>query len=96
MPYDTTVNSTRVCQTQTYYNNVLTTMDTCSFTLLNPNLVPVIGPVGVAAFTTGTYQFALPLGTLNMAGNWSQVWYIQKNGTINQSLQTTGNISVGP
>lgn len=91
--YDTTVNSTRTCQTITQFNGVSTTMDTCTFTLFNPNLHAVVGPLAVTNISPGVYQFAIAPATLNIPGNWSQVWYIQK-GT--QSLQSSAVIAVGP
>lgn len=89
---DTSVNSTPTLQVVTTFNGVQTTMDTCTVTLLNPNLVAALGPVVPTQVTAGLYQFTLPLGTLTLPGVWSEVWYAQKNA---QSNQVTKTFSVG-
>lgn len=89
---DVTINSTRTLQMVATFNGVATTMDTASFTLYNPNLAPVIGPVGPQNVSTGVYQYALPIGTLTLPGTWTHTWYIQR-GT--QSLQMSSTFSVG-
>lgn len=89
---DMTVNSTRTLQMLATFNGVATTMDTASFTLFNPNQLPVIGPVGVASVSTGVYQYALPIGLITLPGTWVQTWYVQR-GT--QSFQSSAQFTVG-
>lgn len=90
---DTTVNSTLTVQNIAKLNNVATTMDTCQLTVLNPNRTPVIGPVGVAAVSTGVYQFLIGIGKINLPGTWSTVWYTQFSV---YSLQTTSTFVAAP
>lgn len=93
MPYDTFINSTITLTNTAKVGGVQTTMDTCTLTILNPNRSTVIGPVAVAAVSNGFYTYLTPLGTLNIPGTWSQVWYVQFS---TQSLQTTSTFQVGP
>lgn len=89
---DIIINSTRTLQMVATLNGVTTTMDTCQFTLLNPNLVPVVGPLAATSVSTGVYQYAIPIGMLTIPGNWMQTWYIQKGAS---SLQQSSVFSVG-
>lgn len=89
---DLTLNSTRTLQNIVAYGGVTTTVDTCQLTLLDPNLHTVLGPIAVAATSTGVYQYSLQPGQVNMVGEWSAVWYVQYS---NQALQLTQVFSVG-
>ena len=93
MPYDLLVGTSRTCQTIATYGGVATVMDTAQFTLLNPNLTPVIGPLAALSVSTGVYQVAVGPGIFNVPGLWSQVWYVQRSG---QSTVSTAPINVGP
>lgn len=90
---DTTVHSTPVLQAVAAVGGIQTTMQTCEFTLLNPNLTPVVGPIGITPLSTGVYQYAVPTGLLNLPGVWTSVWYVQNSGS---ALQTTSTFTVAP
>lgn len=89
---DMTINSTRTLQNIVAYGGVSTTVDTCQLTILDPNLRAVVGPIAVAATSTGVYQFNLLPGQVNVPGEWSAVWYVQLS---TQALQLTQIFSVG-
>lgn len=89
---DIIINSTRTLQMVATFNGVATTMDTAQFTLLDPNLVPLVGPIAATNVSTGVYQYAIPLGMLSIPGNWTATWYIQRGV---QSLQQPQVFSVG-
>lgn len=89
---DLIINSTRTIQNVVTYGGVNTTVDTCQLTILDPNLKTVVGPIAVAATSTGVYQFAFTPRQINIVGEWSAVWYVQYS---NQALQLTQVFSVG-
>lgn len=89
---DTTIYSTRVLQAIATDNAVNTTMDTCQFTLYNPNLTPVVGPIGLTAISTGIYQYQVPVGQLDLPGTWTTVWYTQWSSS---ALHSTFTFTVG-
>jgi hypothetical protein len=89
---DTTIYSTRVLQAIAQDNTVNTTMDTCQFTLYNPNLAPVVGPLALVAVSTGIYQYTIPVGLLDLPGTWATVWYTQYSVT---ALHSTFTFTVG-
>lgn len=89
---DLTLNSTRTIQNVVTYGGVNTTVDTCQLTILDPNLKAVVGPIAVAAASTGVYQFNFQPGQINIVGEWSAVWYVQFS---TQALQLTQVFSVG-
>lgn len=89
---DISVNSTGILQMVTTFNAVVTTMDTASFILYNPNLTPVVGPIAPTLVSTGVYQYALPIGTLTLPGTWTHTWYIQRGA---ESLQDSFTFTVG-
>lgn len=89
---DVTLNSSKTLQAVTRFNAVNTTMDTCRFTLLNPNLLTIAGPVAVTAISTGIYQFPIGPGVLSLEGQWQAIWYFQLG---QQSLQQTQIFTVG-
>lgn len=89
---DIIINSTRTLQMVSTFNGVNTVMDTAQFTLFDPNLVPLVGPIVPTSVSTGVYQYAIPLGMLSVPGNWTATWYIQ-HGL--QSLQQPYVFSVG-
>lgn len=89
---DVTINSTKTLQMVATFNGIATTMDTCQFTLYNPNLAPVIGPLIPLNVSAGVYQYSIPIGILTIPGNWVGVWYVQR---LTDSLQQSQVFSVG-
>lgn len=89
---DLTINSTRTIQNVVTYGGVNTTMDTCQLSILDPNLRTVVGPIAVAAASSGVYQYSFQPGQINIAGEWSAVWYVQFS---TQALQLTQIFTVG-
>lgn len=89
---DMTINSTRILQSTATNNSVNTTMDTCQFTLYNPNLLPVVGPLALTPISTGIYQYAILPGLVDIPGTWTTVWYTQYSAN---ALHTTFTFTVG-
>lgn len=89
---DIIINSTRTLQMVSYFDGIPTTMDTASFTLYNPNLTPVVGPLAPTNVSQGVYQYAIPVGMLTLPGTWVATWYIQR---LQQAEQQSFTFSVG-
>jgi hypothetical protein len=85
---DWNVNSTPYVTINAVLQGVRQTMDTCIVTVLNPNLVPVIGPVTPSQISTGVYQYTLPVGLVKLIGRWSAVFYYSKGTLTNEIVET--------